>query len=102
MSVLVKNECGVQTILPLGVECTVVDASTPLTLDGTIYLNITDGSTPYSVLWNNGSSTPNLYSVSAGTYTATVVDFYGDYTATTTCNVGTNQFYVDLFQHYKL
>jgi len=97
MSVLVKNECGVQTILPLGVECMVVDASTPLTLDGTIYLNITGGSTPYSVLWNNGSSTPNLYSVSAGTYTATVVDFYGDYTATTTCNVGTNQFYVDFF-----
>ena len=78
MSVLQKNECGVQTILPLGVECNVVDASTPLSLDGTIYLNITGGSTPYTVTWNNGSNTQNLYSVSAGTYTATVVDFNAD------------------------
>jgi hypothetical protein len=97
MSTLTINECGVQTILPLGVVCNVVDASTPLTLDGTIYLTVTGGSTPYSVKWSNGSNSQNLYSISAGTYTATVVDAYGDYTATTTCTVGTTQFYVDYF-----
>lgn len=98
MSVLLKNECGVQTILPMGLECVVVDATTPNSLDGTIYLNITGGSTPYSVTWNNGSNSQNLYSISAGTYTATVVDYYGDYTATTTCTVDTTQFYVDFFE----
>lgn len=98
MSVLLKNECGVATILPLGVSCFVVDATTPTTMDGTIYLNITGGSTPYSITWDNGLKTQNLYSVSAGTYTAQVVDFYGDYSATTTCTVSTEQFYVDFFK----
>lgn len=97
MSVLVKNECGVQTILPMSLECNVVNATTPQSLDGTIYLNITGGSTPYTITWNNGSNTQNLYSISAGTYTATVVDYYGDYTATTTCTVESEQFYVDYF-----
>lgn len=98
MSVLLKNECGVTTILPLGVECFVVDATTPISVDGTIYLNITGGSTPYSITWDNGSKSQNLYSVSAGTYTAQVVDYYGDYSATTTCTVSTEQFYVDFFR----
>lgn len=98
MSVIVKNECGVQTILPLGIDCFVVDATTPVSLDGTIYLNITGGTSPYLITWDNGSNSQNLYSVSAGTYTATVVDFYGDYTATTTCTVGTEQIYVDYFK----
>lgn len=97
MSTLTINECGVQTILPLGVVCNVTDATSPLTMDGAIYLTITGGSVPYSVTWDNGSKSQNLYSVSAGTYTATVVDFYGDYTATTTCTIGTKEFYVDLF-----
>ena len=97
MSTITINECGVQTILPLGVICNVTNATSPLTLDGAIYLTITGGSVPYSVTWSNGSNSLNLYSVSAGTYTATVVDAYGDYSATTTCTVETEQFYVDLF-----
>ena len=97
MSTITINECGVQTILPLGVVCNVTNATSPLTLDGAIYLTITGGSVPYSVTWSNGSNSQNLYSVSAGTYTATVVDAYGDYSATTTCTVETEQFYVDLF-----
>jgi hypothetical protein len=97
MSTLVTNECGVQTILPMGVVCNVTDSSIPTSLDGAIYLTITGGSVPYSVTWSNGSKSQNLYSISAGTYTATVVDYYGDYTATTTCTVGSEQFYVDWF-----
>lgn len=99
MSTLVTNECGVQTILPMGLVCNVTDASTPTSLNGAVYLTITGGSVPYSVTWSNGSKSQNLYSVSAGTYTATVVDYYGDYSATTTCTVETDQFYVDWFRN---
>lgn len=97
MSTLTTNDCGVQTILPLGVVCNVVDASTPISLNGKIYLTITGGSTPYTVKWSNGSRSQNLYSISAGTYTAEVTDYYGDYTATTVCTVESEQFYVDWF-----
>ena len=97
MSTLTINECGVQTVLPMGVSCYVKNATTPLTKNGFVYLIITGGSSPYSITWSNGSKSQNLYSVSAGTYTATVVDYYGDYSATTTCTVGTDQFFVDLF-----
>lgn len=97
MSTIVINECGVITILPMGVSCNVENSSTPDTNDGVIYLTVTGGSTPYDVTWSNGLKTKNLYNLYPGEYTATVVDYYGDYTATTTCTVESDTFYVDYF-----
>lgn len=97
MSTIVINECGVVTILPMGVNCNVENSSTPDTNDGVIYLTVTGGSTPYDVTWSNGLKTKNLYNLYPGEYTATVVDYYGDYTATTTCTVESDTFYVDYF-----
>jgi gliding motility-associated-like protein len=44
---------------------------------GSITLNVTGGTSPYSYNWNNGATSQNLSAVQAGTYTATVTDANG-------------------------
>ena len=60
MSTIIYNDCGVTTILPLGVECYSVNSSTPDSNDGRIYLTITGGSSPYSITWSNGLKDQNI------------------------------------------
>jgi len=86
------NECSPITIFPLGVECVSTNTSTPLTTDGSLTLNITGGTPPYEVTWSNGESSPMISGLSTGSYSATIVDYYGDYTATTTCTVESDTF----------
>ena len=86
------NECSPITIFPLGVECVSVNTSTPLVTDGSLTLNITGGTPPYEVTWSNGESSPMISGLSTGSYSATIVDYYGDYTATTTCTVESDTF----------
>lgn len=83
----ITNECGVITIFPLGVECVPTNPSTTTSFDGNINLIITGGTAPYRIVWSNGNTIQNLYGLGAGEYTATVVDYYGDFTAITTCNL---------------
>jgi len=97
MSNISGNTCSIVTILPLGVECYSIDASAPTSNDGTIFLTITGGSTPYNITWSNGLKTSNIYNLYPGSYTATVVDFYGDYSATTTCVIESESFNVNYF-----
>ena len=47
------------------------------TSSGNITLNINGGTSPYSILWSNDSTTQNLTNIIAGTYTATVTDNNG-------------------------
>jgi len=86
------NECSPITIFPLGVECVSTNTSTPISTDGSLTLNITGGTPPYDVTWNNGESSPTISNLAAGSYSATIIDYYGDYTATTTCVVGSDTF----------
>jgi hypothetical protein len=98
MSVLTANTCDIITIYPMGVECLSVDASTPLTYDGFIQLIITGGTNPYSTTWSNGATTTNfLTSAQTGSYTAVTTDYYGDFTATTVCEIGVESYYVEKF-----
>ena len=92
------NTCEIITLFPMGVECSVIDAYTPFTNDGGISLFITGGTPPYSVSWSNGSHSQNLTNLQVGNYTATVVDYYGDFTGTTTCTVGAETFYLEEFE----
>lgn len=94
MADITGNTCEVITLFPLEVECNVTNASTNLSNDGSIRLGIYGGTAPYSVTWSNGQHGHTLITLSAGTYSATVVDYYGDYTATTQCEVGFDTFYV--------
>ena len=80
-----NNECLPIVIFPLGVACQVTNPSGPNTSDGTATLIITGGTPPYNITWGNGNSTSVINNLSAGSYPATIVDYYGDFTANTTC-----------------
>lgn len=73
----------------------VTNASTPLNANGSIQLLINGGTAPYSISWNNGQSTSTLTGLLPGTYSATVTDYYGDYSVTTECVVEYDSFYLD-------
>jgi hypothetical protein len=88
MAELSGNSCSVVTIFPMGVDCVTVPASSTYANDGSMSLIITGGTSPYTILWSNGAqNTTSLTGVTAGFYSATVIDYYGDYTATTLCSV---------------
>jgi hypothetical protein len=80
-----KNECSVITIFPLGVECFTIDPTTSDSFDGAITLGITGGTPPYEVVWENGSLSQSLSNIGVGEYSSVVTDYYGDFTAYTTC-----------------
>jgi len=85
---LFRNECEPITLFPMGVECEVVNPSTPTSFDGSVSLIITGGTPPYSIVWNNGVvNTTSLTNLQSGVYAAFVVDYYGDFTASTICDV---------------
>ncbi|MCH2045332.1 MAG: SprB repeat-containing protein, partial [Saprospiraceae bacterium] len=46
-------------------------------VDGFIDINITGGTTPYSVNWSNGATTQDISNLTQGNYTITVVDANG-------------------------
>ena len=85
-----QNECGIITILPMSVVC---ESSPPSVFgleDGEVSVSISGGTAPYTVTWlNNGNVSPALEMVGNGSYTATTVDFYGDYTVTVVCDIDT-------------
>ena len=83
-----RNECDVLTIFPLGVQCFTIDPTTDSSFDGTITLGITGGTPPYEIVWETGSLAQSITNLGFGEYNSVVTDFYGDFTAYTTCVLG--------------
>lgn len=82
------NECNVLTLFDMGVQCNTIQIpSGPYSNDGILSLNVTGGTGPYSFYWSSGQKTKTLFGVPQGSYTVTVVDYYGDYSSTTVCNL---------------
>ena len=97
MAEITQNNCNVSALRPLEVTCNPTNASSPETQDGSIQLYINGGTSPYTVSWTNGAQGTYIGNLQSGNYTATVTDYYGDYTKTVTCTVGNNTFYLDEF-----
>ena len=88
MKVKLKNECDVFTLFDLGVSCYPLKNPTSNTSnDGILSVLVTGGTSPYSYFWGGGQRTQTLIGVPEGSYEVTVVDYYGDYTATTICGI---------------
>jgi hypothetical protein len=81
------NQCEPITLFPLGVECYGQDPTTSTSFDGRLFLRISGGTPPYDITWQNGQKTPSLFNLGPGIYPVTVTDFYGDFTATTECEM---------------
>ena len=80
-----NNECQPIVIYPLGVACQVTNPSGANLSNGSATLIITGGTPPYNITWANGNSTTSIGNLSVGSYPATITDYYGDFTANTTC-----------------
>ena len=78
-----NNECQPIVIFPLGVACQVTNPSGQNTSDGNATLIVTGGTPPYIITWGNGNTSFAINNLSAGSYPATITDFYGDFTANT-------------------
>ena len=87
--ITLQNNCSVVTLFDMGVNCrTLVQPSTLTSFDGALTLDITGGTSPYSVFWvDSNSKTATRTGLKQGEYEAVVVDFYGDYTASTFCSL---------------
>lgn len=84
----VANNCDVFTLFPMGVDCvTLSNPSSSNSSDGILSLNITGGTSPYTISWSNGQKTKTNAGLNPGNYTVQVVDFYGDYSSTTVCSL---------------
>ena len=86
--VKLKNNCDIFTLFPMGISCyTVAQPTTQTSSDGILSLRITGGTAPYSYFWEDGQRTQTLVGIPSGSYEVVVVDFYGDYTASTICSI---------------
>ena len=81
------NECEPITLFDMGVECNIIKMPSAGSFDGILSVNVTGGTAPYSFYWNTGEYTQTISNIPYGTYTVLVVDYWGDYSATTTCSV---------------
>jgi len=86
--VRLKNNCDVFTLFEMGIQCkTISQPKTSKSLDGVLSLIVTGGTSPYSYYWKGGQRSQTLVGVPQGSYEVVVVDYYGDYTATTICSL---------------
>jgi len=71
----------------MGVQCNLIKEPTVGRFDGILSVNVTGGTAPYTFYWNTGERTQTISNIPYGRYTVLVVDYYGDYSATTACNI---------------
>jgi hypothetical protein len=83
-----QNNCDVVTLFDMGITCNPIQQpSSNTSLDGILSVNVTGGTAPYSYFWNGIGGSQTLNGVSQGDYEVTVIDYYGDYTASTICSL---------------
>ena len=77
------------------IECKVSQPSTSDSFDGEVSVSISGGTPPYTTTWtwgnNNNIESPAIGGIGNGSYSATTVDYWGDFTATTVCYLNVEQ-----------
>lgn len=86
--VSIINNCDTVTLFDIGLRCNVErPPSTSTSTDGILSIIVTGGTSPYTVYWNGIQGNQRLIGIGQGSYPVTVVDYYGDYTASTVCSL---------------
>jgi hypothetical protein len=87
-AVSIINNCDTVTLFDIGLRCNVErPPSTSTSTDGILSIIVTGGTSPYTVYWNGIQGNQRLIGIGQGSYPVTVVDYYGDYTASTVCSL---------------
>jgi len=81
------NECAIITLFPMTAICNSNNPSTPQSYDGSVSVLVSGGTPPYNITWEEGGSGPTKSNLGVGDYHATIIDFYGDFTANTICSL---------------
>ena len=71
-------------------ECIPINSTNPITPNGSITLSIKGGTSPYTILWNNGQQGKTLTNLLPGSYSALIIDYFGDFNVSVNCEVGFN------------
>ncbi len=74
--ITVKN-FTVAEVPPVSLSAIVTDVSESGASNGSIVLQVTNGTSPYTYLWSNGTTGSTLENITAGTYSVTVTDAGG-------------------------
>lgn len=83
-----SNTCDVITLFDMGLACQInQEPTTNSSFDGSISILVTGGTAPYNFYWNGGQRSQMISNLTYGNYGITVVDFYGDFTASTVCSL---------------
>ncbi|MEY3368022.1 MAG: hypothetical protein RI973_1177 [Bacteroidota bacterium] len=61
----------------MGVSLALTQPTCPASNTGSITANVSNGTAPYSFIWNNGQSTATISNLVAGAYQVTATDAYG-------------------------
>jgi hypothetical protein len=86
------NECEPITLLAMSATCSVINLTNTPGSTKSMVVDIIGGTPPYTVTWSDGTITSgispqSINNLSAGTYTANIVDYWGDFSATTSCTI---------------
>ena len=85
------NECGVLTLLDLGIICDVINPTMDNPNGGILSVYVTGGTAPYTIIWETPSGSfitgQTIYNQVGGDYIVTVYDKWRDFTATTICTL---------------
>lgn len=81
------NNCTPFSLFDMGITCNPEFIPSSTSSDGILSVLVTGGTAPYSFYWEGGQRTQRITNIPQGSYEVTVVDKYGDYTATTICDL---------------
>lgn len=85
------NDCGVLTLLELGIICNVINPTIDNPNGGVLSVDVTGGTAPYTIVWETPDGVfitgQTIYNQIGGDYTVTVYDKWRDFTATTVCTI---------------